>query len=174
MGDFVPLFLFLYYLLVMKVLSVLKSIIIENRGKHHRLFTAPEGPKFIATTHQTLDRKSNLTYEEIRDIILNAIDSGSNIHTRVGVPNIMLSRLIRDKYKKILYEFSKENTEEKKKIIPILDNSAVALLKNSNLKNIKIIFYNKGKLSKNFQSEAEGYLLEKGVKRDQFIIEIRN
>jgi hypothetical protein len=71
--------------------------------------------------------------------------------------------------------FAKEDTEEKKKIIPILDNSAIALLKNSSLKNIKIIFYNKaGKLSKNFQSEAEGYLLEKGVKRDQFIIEIRN
>ncbi len=117
MGDFVPLFLFLYYLLVMKVLSVLKSIILENRGKHHKLFTAPEGPKFIATTHQTLDRKSNLSYEEIKDIILNAIDSGSNIHTRVGVPNTMLSRLIRDKYKKILYEFSKDPTEKKIKFV---------------------------------------------------------
>lgn len=101
----------------MKVLSVLKSIILENRGKHHKLFTAPEGPKFIATTHQTLDRKSNLTYEEIKDIILNAIDSGSNIHTRVGVPNTMLSRLIRDKYKKILYEFSKDPTEKKIKFV---------------------------------------------------------
>jgi hypothetical protein len=70
--------------------------------------------------------------------------------------------------------FAKEDAEEKKKIIPILDNSAVALLKNSSLKNIKIIFYNKsGKLSKDFAKEAEQYILDKGVKKDQFIIEIR-
>jgi hypothetical protein len=70
--------------------------------------------------------------------------------------------------------FTKENPEEKNKIIPILDNSAVALLKNSKLKNIKIIFYNKGNLSKDFAKEAELYILNKGVKKDQFIIEIRN
>ncbi len=70
--------------------------------------------------------------------------------------------------------FKKETPEEKNKIIPILDNSAVALLKNSNLKNIKIIFYDKnGKLSKDFAKEAKQYILEKGVKQDQFIIEIR-
>jgi hypothetical protein len=69
--------------------------------------------------------------------------------------------------------FKGEDKEERKKIIPILDSSAVALLKNSSLKNIKIIFYNKGKLSKGFQKEAEAYLLEKGVKRDQFVIEVR-
>jgi len=69
--------------------------------------------------------------------------------------------------------FKKEEPEEKKKIIPILDSSAVALLKNSKLKNIKIIFYNKGNLSKDFAKEAELYILEKGVKKDQFIIEIR-
>jgi hypothetical protein len=70
--------------------------------------------------------------------------------------------------------FAKEDAEEKKKIIPILDNSAVALLKNSSLKNIKIIFYNKtGKLSKDFAKEAEQYILDKGVKKDQFTIEIR-
>ena len=70
--------------------------------------------------------------------------------------------------------FSKEDPQEKQKVMPILDSSAVALLKNSNLKNIKIIFYNKtGKLSKDFQREAEKYLLDKGVKREQFIIEIR-
>jgi hypothetical protein len=86
---------------------------------------------------------------------------------------LQIEEVEKEKPKKKEY-FSSENSEERKKIIPILDNSAVALLKNSNLKNIKIIFYNKGKLSKNFQSEAEGYLLEKGVKRDQFIIEIRN
>jgi len=69
--------------------------------------------------------------------------------------------------------FTKETPEEKKKIIPILDNSAVALLKNSKLKNIKIIFYNKGNLSKDFAKEAELYILNKGVKKDQFIIEIK-
>lgn len=70
--------------------------------------------------------------------------------------------------------FVKEDAEEKKKIIPILDNSAIALLKNSSLKNIKIIFYNKsGKLSKDFAKEAEQYILDKGVKKEQFIIEIR-
>jgi len=101
----------------MKILSVLKNIILEDRGRHHRLFTSPEGPKFIATTHQTSDRKSNLNYDEIKDIILNAIDSGINIHTRVGVPNLMLSKLIRDKYKKILYEFSKDPQEKKIKFV---------------------------------------------------------
>ena len=69
--------------------------------------------------------------------------------------------------------FTTEKPEEKKKIIPILDSSALALLKNSKLKDIKIIFYNKGGLSKDFQREAEKYLLEKGVKKDQFKIEIR-
>ena len=69
--------------------------------------------------------------------------------------------------------FVSENVEEKKKIIPILDSSALALLKNSKLKGIKIIFYNKGNLSKDFQREAERYLLEKGVKQEQFKIEIR-
>jgi hypothetical protein len=69
--------------------------------------------------------------------------------------------------------FAKESLEEKKKIIPILDSSAIALLKNSKLKNIKIIFYNNGKLSKEFAKEAEQYILDKGVKREQFIIEIK-
>ena len=69
--------------------------------------------------------------------------------------------------------FVSEVPEEKKKVIPILDSSALALLKNSNLKDIKIIFYNKGNLSKNFAKEAERYLLDKGVKKDQFKIEIR-
>lgn len=70
--------------------------------------------------------------------------------------------------------FSKENPEEKKKVIPILDSSAVALLKNSKLKGIKIVFYNKKvKLSPQFQKEAESYLLDKGVKADQFMIEIK-
>lgn len=69
--------------------------------------------------------------------------------------------------------FLNEDKEERKKIIPVLDSSAVALLKNSNLKDIKIIFYSKGKLSKNFAIEAEKYLLEKGVKKSQFKIEVR-
>ena len=69
--------------------------------------------------------------------------------------------------------FITESIEEKKKVMPILDSSAFALLKNSKLKDIKIIFYNKGNLSKDFQREAERYLLEKGVKKDQFKIEIR-
>ena len=70
--------------------------------------------------------------------------------------------------------FTKEEPQELQKVMPVLDSSAVALLKNSNLKNIKIIFYNKtGKLSKDFQKEAEKYLLEKGVKREQFTVEIR-
>lgn len=85
---------------------------------------------------------------------------------------IRVEELPKEKPKKKEY-FSSEDSAERQKIIPILDNSAVALLKNNNLKNIKIIFYNKGKLTKEFQSEAEGYLLDKGVKRDQFIIEIK-
>jgi hypothetical protein len=70
--------------------------------------------------------------------------------------------------------FAKEASEEKKKVMPILDSSALAFLKNNKLKDIKIIFYNKdGKLSKEFLKEAEQYLLDKGVKREQFKIEIR-
>jgi len=70
--------------------------------------------------------------------------------------------------------FVSELPEEKTKVMPILDSSAAALLKNSKLKDIKIIFYNKtGKLSKEFQKEAEKYLLDKGVKHEQFKIEIR-
>jgi hypothetical protein len=101
----------------MKILNVLKTLILENRSRHHRLFTSPEGIKFIASTHQTEDRQSNLSYDEIKDIILNAIDSGVNVHTRVGVPNLMVSRIIRDKYKKILDEFSVNPGEEKIKFV---------------------------------------------------------
>ena len=54
----------------MKTLNVLKNLILENRGKYHRLFTSPDGVKFISTTHQTEDRKSNLSYDEIKDIII--------------------------------------------------------------------------------------------------------
>lgn len=97
----------------MKTLNVLKNLILENRGEYRRLFTSPDGVKFIATTHQTEDRKSNLSYDEIKDIIITAINSNSSTHTRVGVPNLMISKLIRDKYKKILNEFSL-NPEEKK------------------------------------------------------------
>ena len=97
----------------MKLLNTLKNIILENRTREHRLFTTRDDIKFIATTHQTFDRSGNLSYDEIKDIILNAIDSGIKVHTRVGVPNRVLSRLIREKYETILYEFSK-NPEEKK------------------------------------------------------------
>jgi len=69
--------------------------------------------------------------------------------------------------------FVSEPPEEKAKVMPILDSSALALLKNSKLKDIKIIFYNKGNLSKNFAKEAQAYLLDKGVKPDQFKIEIK-
>ena len=69
--------------------------------------------------------------------------------------------------------FSKEEPQELQKVMPILDSSALALLKNSKLKDIKIIFYNKGNLSKDFAKEAQAYLLDKGVKPDQFKIEIR-
>jgi hypothetical protein len=101
----------------MKLLNTLKNILLENRSKEHKLFTTPDGVKFIATTHQTFDREGNLSYKEIKDIILNAIDSGSKIHTRVAVPNTILSRLIREKYINILYEFSQNPKEEKIKFV---------------------------------------------------------
>ena len=59
----------------------------------------------------------HLSYDEIKDIILNAIDSGSNVHTRVGVPNLMISQLLRNKYKKIIDEFSKDPKENKIKFV---------------------------------------------------------
>lgn len=101
----------------MKLLKSLKNIILEDRFKNPRLFTTPDGIKFVSSTHHTIDRKANLNYSEIKDIILNAIDSGIKIHTRVAVPNLMLSRLIRNKYEKILEEFSKDNNEKKIKFV---------------------------------------------------------
>jgi hypothetical protein len=70
--------------------------------------------------------------------------------------------------------FSNIPKQEKRAIIETLDSSAVALLKNTKLKNIKIIFYNKNnKLNKDFINDAQKYLLEKGVEKNQFKIEIR-
>lgn len=98
---------------------------------------------------------------------------------RIAISEIH-SRQVKEEIKEIVKEkpvvkeyFKKEATEEKQKVIQILDGSALALLKNPNLKDIKIIFYNKnGKLSKQFISEAESYLLDKGVKKTQFQIKI--
>ncbi len=101
----------------MKILDALKSIILESRSKPHKLFTTPDDFKFYSSNHNTIDRKGNLSYDEIRDIILDAIDSGSKVHTRVAVPNLMVHKLIRDKYKKILNEFSKDPKEEKIKFV---------------------------------------------------------
>jgi len=112
-----PFFIFTLFIIVMKILDVLKYIILEDRGKYQRLFTTPNNIKFISSAHHTLDRKADLSYDEIKNIIINSIDSGSNTHTRVGVPNLMISRLIRDKYKKILDEFSKDPKENKIKFV---------------------------------------------------------
>jgi hypothetical protein len=79
------------------------------------------------------------------------------------------------KYGKEQAPFSKEAPEERKKIITILDTSALALLKNSMLQNVNIVFFDKGgKFSNQFQKEAEKYLLDKGVKKGQFSIKIIN
>lgn len=103
----------------MKILDILKHIILENsrRSDKPKLFTTPEGIKFFSSKHHTKDRKTYLSYEEIKDIILNAIDSGVTTHTRVGIPNLMASRLISDKYKKMLDEFSKHPEEDKIKFV---------------------------------------------------------
>lgn len=101
----------------MKILEILKTLILENRSKLHRLFTTPDGIKFEATNHQTQDREGHLSYDEIKDIILDAIDSGSRTHTRVGVPNRMLSRLIRVKYSRIVDEFSSNPQDERIKFV---------------------------------------------------------
>lgn len=101
----------------MKILKLLNNLILENRGRYNRLFKTPDGISFIATTHQTIDREGNLSYDEIKDIILTAIDSGVNVHTRVGVPNIMLSSIIREKYKNIVKEFSLNPNEKKIKFV---------------------------------------------------------
>lgn len=70
--------------------------------------------------------------------------------------------------------FANIKSEDKRNIISTLDSSAAALIKNGKLKNIKIIFYNKNnKLDKQFINDAERYLLEKGVEKKQFKIEIR-
>lgn len=101
----------------MKILNSLKTIILESRPKKPKLFTTPDGFKFYSSKHNTIDRKGNLNYDEIRDIILDAIDSGNKVHTRVAAPNLMVYNLIRDKYKKILNEFSKDPKEEKIKFV---------------------------------------------------------
>jgi hypothetical protein len=104
----------------MKILDVLKNIILENnrrRSDKPKLFTTPDGIKFFSSKHHTEDRKTYLNYKQIKDIILNAIDSGNSTHERVGVPNLMISQLIRNKYKKILDEFSKDPKEDKIKFV---------------------------------------------------------
>ena len=116
-GTLSPFFISILFIIVMKMINILKDLILENGGRRNKLFTSPEGIKFISSTHHTEDRKSDLSYDEIKDIILNAIDSGSNVHTRVGVPNLMLSNLLRNKYKKIIDEFSKDPKENKIKFI---------------------------------------------------------
>ena len=114
-----PFFNFILFILVMKMLNVLKNIILENnrRVENPKLFTTPDGIKFFSSKHHTKDRKTYLNYKQIKDIILNAIDSNSKVHTRVGVPNLMISQLIRKKYKKILDEFSKDPKEDKIKFV---------------------------------------------------------
>jgi hypothetical protein len=69
--------------------------------------------------------------------------------------------------------FTRVEKKERKRVLEILDTSALALLKNSKLKDIKIVFYNKDKkLNKNFINEAQDYLFEKGVKKGQFQIKV--
>ena len=101
----------------MKLLYVLKNIILEDTQKKHSLFTKNDGIKIFSSNHHTKDRETNKSYNEIKDIILTAIDSGSKTHTRVGVPNVMLSRLINKKHEKIIKEFSKNPKEEKIKFV---------------------------------------------------------
>jgi hypothetical protein len=101
----------------MKLLYVLKNIILEDSQKKHNLFTNDDGVKIFSSKHHTKDRETYKSYDEIKDIILAAIDSGSKVHTRVGVPNLMLSRLINKKSEKIIKEFSKNPKEEKIKFV---------------------------------------------------------
>ncbi len=69
--------------------------------------------------------------------------------------------------------FSNESPEERKKILAILDSSALALLKNSSLSNVNIVFFDKGgKFSPDFKKEAEQYLVDKGVKSKRFNIKV--
>jgi hypothetical protein len=69
--------------------------------------------------------------------------------------------------------FTRVEKKERKRVLELLDASALALLKNSKLKDIKIVFYNKDKkLNKNFINEAQDYLFEKGVKKGQFQIKV--
>ena len=101
----------------MKLLETLKKIILENREKIPKLFTTPNGIKFFATKHQTIDRFGNLSYDEIKKIILGGIDTGNKTLRRVAVPNIMLSLLIREKYEKILEEMTSNLKEDKIKFV---------------------------------------------------------
>lgn len=116
-GTLSPFFVSMIFIIVMKLLNVLKSIILEDGSKRHNLFSTKDGIKFFSSKHHTRDRETDKSYDEIKDIILKAIDSGSKTHTRVGVPNLMLSRLIRKKYEKIIEEFSKNSNEKKIKFI---------------------------------------------------------
>lgn len=71
--------------------------------------------------------------------------------------------------------FASQSAEDRKRIIAILDSSALALLKNSSLHDIDIVLFDKqGKFSADFQKEAESYLLDKGVKKGQFKIKVIN
>lgn len=66
-----------------------------------------------------------------------------------------------------------KDNPERERIVSILDVSAEALAKNRKLQQIDIVLFDRGgKFSKNFQEEAESYLLDKGIKKSRFRVKI--
>ena len=86
----------------MKLFDTLKILILEQQNPGVLLFITPEFDSFYASKHQTIDRLGNRPFRVIRDIILKALDTPSSTHTRVAVPNTILSSVIEDNYEKIL------------------------------------------------------------------------
>ena len=69
--------------------------------------------------------------------------------------------------------FASETDKSKRKILDILDTSAKALLDNPALTDVEIVFFNgKNKFSDDFEKEANEYLIDKGVKTNQFKIKV--
>lgn len=101
----------------MKLFDALKNIILEQLNPGVLLFMTPEFDSFYASKHQTIDRLGNSSFRVIRDIILNALDTPSSTHTRVAVPNTILSSIIEKKYKRVLESINNNTNYDRYKFV---------------------------------------------------------
>jgi hypothetical protein len=95
----------------------------------------------------------------------------------IEIPPVIVEApvIVEDKKPEPKVYFAAEPDKSKTKIIDILDTSAKALLENPALTDVEIVFFNgKNKFSDEFEKEANEYLIDKGVKSNQFKIKVVN